>query len=276
MGHGLGAESRLEKAERCGAQRGSAAGALRCVPRGSRGRCVPGCGHAVPQPHRAALTHFPPAPRGPRSSCALPRPVPSRECGAEPGSAGGGAGGRRWQRGGRRSAPVQCREAGLCPPPRYTTGRRHRPLPRVPPQRAGSSHRPAPRRPPAAPCRASRGQRRPGPGGDPRGSGGDAPGPGMALRAAPERASSSRTVRTLRDRRASARAEGPRAPAGEPRSALPSSDTPGGPGEVSGRWEIASGNLPPKSCRVPKKRRGAGAAAGGARVRGAGGDAGSR
>lgn len=37
---------------------------------------------------------------------------------------------------------MQCREDGLSPPPRYTTGRRNRRVSQVPPQLAGSPHPP--------------------------------------------------------------------------------------------------------------------------------------
>ena len=247
--------------------------AVRAGPRPRRTSAPPGS----TDPLSAGLTRAAILLRAALPCPALPCPVPSRPVPSRPVSAGRG----RAPRVAVRAAAGGSGAGGgarLCSAGRPGSARRRVTQPAAATGVSPESRRSAPAartapQPPPAPCRASRGQRRPGPGGDPRRNGGNAPGPGMALRAAPERASSSRTVRTLRDRRASAGAEGPRAPAGEPGLALPSSGTPRRSRRSFGEMGDFQRNLTPKSCRVPKKRRGAsGAGSGG---RGSGG-AGSR
>lgn len=249
--------------------------AVRAGPRPRRTSAPPGS----TDPLSAGLTRAAILLRAALPCPALPRPVPSRPVSAGRGRAprvavraaagGSGAGGgtRLCSAGrpgsARRRVTQPAAATGVSP-----ESRRSAPAARTAPQ------------PPPAPCRASRGQRRPGPGGDPRRNGGNAPGPGMALRAAPERASSSRTVRTLRDRRASAGAEGPRAPAGEPGLALPSSGTPRRSwrsfGEMGDFQRQLNAEVVSRSEKAAVGRRAQAAGGGGAGVREADWVAGSR
>lgn len=180
---------------RCASPRGSGS------PRGLGGRRHPLLRVRAPRTlcARPGPVRSPPKPPG--TACAPPARPPPPPPPVPP--AGGGC---SWPPvAPRREEERACAAPGgrAQPAPRYTTARRHRALSQVPPRSAGSPPAaafapcPCPTRVPPSPGHVPRGKRQPGAGGDPRCRRGSAQRSGMALRAAPGRASC-QTVRAGR------------------------------------------------------------------------------
>lgn len=209
---GIGAAERRAAAGPVGSGRPEPRTEGRPVPAGIRGRGHPADRRRWPRSHRLLPEHGTAAAR---ATCPGPAPAEVRgsvRCSPRsPRSASPVRSAPRCARGCRRrepvpvaagrgsSAPVQCRGAGPSPT-RYTTARRHRRVLQVPPRSARS---PRPLRPPPSiaqhrrhcpqpcprPCHVPAGLRDPADSANPWGRGGAASGLGMALRAAPGRAS---------------------------------------------------------------------------------------